>query len=109
MNFDVLYGHISYRCLWNYFKIRKLKLIFQSFYLSKLCFDEFWFRFDTTLECQQHEELEADNISLHSRPVLCTPWAMEKQASLLYTQKLFNIFQEEVNVARDHCFILQTT
>jgi hypothetical protein len=34
---------------------------------------------------------------------------VEKQASLLYTQKVFNIFQEEVNAARDHCSILQTT
>jgi hypothetical protein len=58
---------------------------------------------------QRHEELKADNISLHSTPVLCTPWVVEKQTSLLYTQKLFNIFQEEVNAARDHCFILQTT
>jgi hypothetical protein len=41
---------------------------------------------------QRHEELKADNISLHSTHVLCTPWAVEKQTSLLYTQKLFNIF-----------------
>jgi thiamine biosynthesis protein ThiC len=73
-----------------------------------LCFVEFYLRFDTALECQRHEELKASNISLHSTPILSTPWAVDKQASLLYTQKMFNIFQEEVNDARDHCSILQT-
>jgi hypothetical protein len=61
------------------------------------------------LECQQHEELKTSNISLHRTLVLHTPWTVEKQASLSYTQKVFNVFQEEVNAARDHCSIVQTT
>jgi hypothetical protein len=82
---------------------------FNRFIHHKLCFIVFCLRFDTALECQRHEELKADNISLHSTHVLCTPWTVEKQASLSYTQKVFNIFQQEVNAARDHCSILQTT
>jgi hypothetical protein len=34
---------------------------------------------------------------------------VDKQASLLYTKKMFNIFQQEVNATRDHYSILQTT
>jgi hypothetical protein len=52
------------------------------------------------LKWQRHEELNADNISLHSTLVLRTPWTVEKQANLSYTQKVLNIFQEEVNATR---------
>jgi hypothetical protein len=55
------------------------------------------------------EELKANNSSTHSTPILRTPWAVEKQASILYMYKVFNVFQEEVIDARDHCSILQTT
>jgi hypothetical protein len=65
---------------------------FNRFIHQKICFVEFWLRLDTALECQRHEELNADNISLHSTPILSTPWAVEKQTSLLYTKKVFNIF-----------------
>jgi hypothetical protein len=82
---------------------------FNRFIHRKLCFVEFWLRFDTTLECQRHEELKADHISIHSTPVLRTPWVVEKQASILYTHKVFKIFQEEVIAARDHCSVLGTT
>jgi hypothetical protein len=82
---------------------------FNRFIHRKLCFVEFCLRFDTALECQRHEELKADNISLHGTPVLHTPWVVEKQASILYTHKVFRIFQEEVVAARDHCSILGTT
>jgi hypothetical protein len=34
---------------------------------------------------------------------------MEKQASILYTHNVFNIFQKEVIAARDHCSVLGTT
>jgi hypothetical protein len=82
---------------------------FNHFIHQKLCFVEFWLTFDTALECQRHEELKADHISIHSTPVLLTPWVVEKQASILYTHNMFNIFQNEVIAARDHCSILGTT
>jgi hypothetical protein len=60
------------------------------------------------LECQRHEELKTNHISMHSTPVLLTPWAMEKQASILYMHNVFNIFQKEMIAARDHCSVLGT-
>ena len=32
---------------------------------------------------------------------------MEKQVSILYTRNVFKIFQKEVVVARDHCFVVK--
>jgi transposase-like protein len=51
---------------------------FSRFIHRKLCFIEFWLRFDTALECQRHEELKADHVSIHTTPLLRTPWAVEK-------------------------------
>jgi hypothetical protein len=34
-----------------------------------------------------------------------TPWAMEKQCSVIYTHEVFSKFQEQLIVARDHCII----
>jgi hypothetical protein len=82
---------------------------FNRFIHQKLCFIEFYLRFDTTLECQQHVELKANHKSIHSTPLLLTPWDVEKQASILYTCNMFNIFQKEAIAARDHCSILGTT
>ena len=50
-------------------------------------------------------ELKADNASLHSTPKLMTPWAMEKQYSVIYPHEVFSKFQEQLIVARDHCII----
>jgi hypothetical protein len=57
-----------------------------------LSFVEFWLRFDTALECQRHEELKADHISIHSTPLMSTPWPVEKQGSICYTsRRILNI------------------
>jgi len=34
-----------------------------------------------------------------------TPWAMEKQCSVIYTHEVFSKFQGQIVVARDHCII----
>ncbi|WVZ79353.1 hypothetical protein U9M48_026942 [Paspalum notatum var. saurae] len=65
-------------------------------------------RFET-LECQHQEELKADNRSLHTTPTTMTPWAMEKQCSMIYTDSVFKKFQSQVVAAKDHCFIQDTT
>ncbi|XP_072146607.1 protein FAR1-RELATED SEQUENCE 5-like [Setaria viridis] len=78
---------------------------FNRFIHRKLTFVEFWLRFDTALECQRQEELKADNASLHTTPKLMTPWAMEKQCSVIYTHEIFSKFQEQIVAARDHCII----
>jgi hypothetical protein len=78
---------------------------FNHFIHRKLTFVEFWLRFDTALECQRQEELKADNASLHTTPKLMTPWAMEKQCSVIYTHEMFRKIQEQIIVSRDHCII----
>ncbi|XP_066319974.1 protein FAR1-RELATED SEQUENCE 9-like [Miscanthus floridulus] len=34
-----------------------------------------------------------------------TPWAMEKQCSVIYTHEVFSKFQEQIIATRDHCII----
>jgi hypothetical protein len=36
---------------------------------------------------------------------LMTPWAMEKQCSVIYTHEVFKNFQEQIVAARDHCIV----
>jgi len=72
--------------------IGECKFFFNRFIHRKLTFVEFWLRFDTALECQRQEELKADNASLHTTPKLITPWAMEKQCSVIYTHEVFSKF-----------------
>ena len=78
---------------------------FNRFIQRKLTFVEFWLRFDTALECQRQEELKADNASLHSTPKMMTPWAIEKQCSMIFTHEVFTKFQAQVVAAKDHSFI----
>jgi hypothetical protein len=85
------------------------KSFFNRFIHRKLSFVEFWLRFDTALECQRQEELKADNKTLHTTPKLATPWFMEKQCSLIYTNAVFEKFQSQVAVARDQCFVQNIT
>jgi hypothetical protein len=73
---------------------------------QKLSFVEFWFWFDTALECQRHEELKAEHSSIHSTPLLCTPWPVERQGRIMYTHNMFKIFQEEVITTRGQCFVV---
>jgi hypothetical protein len=79
---------------------------FNRFIHRKLSFVEFWLRFDTALECQRHEELKADHTSIHNTCLLSTPWIIEKQGSIFYTQAVFKYFQNEVIAARDHCIVV---
>ncbi|XP_025808743.1 protein FAR1-RELATED SEQUENCE 5-like isoform X2 [Panicum hallii] len=78
---------------------------FNRFIHQKLSFVEFWLRFDTALEYQRQEELKQDHKSLHTTPKLMTPWAMEKQCSMIYTHEIFDKFQKQIVASRDHCFI----
>jgi hypothetical protein len=41
-----------------------------------------------------------------SSELLCTPWPMERQGSIMYTHNVFKIFHEEVIAARDQCFLV---
>jgi hypothetical protein len=79
---------------------------FNRFVHRKLSFVEFWLRFDTALECQRHEELKVDHTSIHSTPLLMTPWPIERQGSIFYSRNVFKIFQEEVIATRDSRFVV---
>lgn len=48
-------------------------------------------------------ELLNDNATLHSLPMLETPWGIESHARDVYTHTIFSIFQDEVICARDKC------
>jgi hypothetical protein len=79
---------------------------FNRFIHRKLSFVEFWLRFDMALECQRHEELKEDHMSLHTSPLLITPWPMVRQASVLYTRNVFTKFQTEIQAARETTVLL---
>ncbi|CAN6181097.1 unnamed protein product [Urochloa humidicola] len=76
---------------------------FSRFIGFKHALVEFWLRFDTALEDQRNKELEADNVTLHTSPVLKTSWRMEKHGSELFTHEVFGEFQQELLAAREYC------
>jgi len=76
---------------------------FSRFIRFKHALVEFWLKFDTALEDQRHQELEADNVTLHTIPVLKTSWGMEKHGSELFIHEVFIEFQQELLAAREYC------
>ncbi|WVZ70861.1 hypothetical protein U9M48_019495 [Paspalum notatum var. saurae] len=76
---------------------------FSRFIGFKHALVEFWLRFGTALEDQQHKELEADNVTLHTTPILKTSWGMEKHGSEVFTHEVFAEFQQELLAAREYC------
>ncbi|WVZ52120.1 hypothetical protein U9M48_003210 [Paspalum notatum var. saurae] len=65
---------------------------FSRFIGFKHALFEFWLRFDTALEDQRYKELEADNVTLHTTPILKTSWGMEKHGSEVFTHEVFAEF-----------------
>ncbi|CAF2123379.1 unnamed protein product [Brassica napus] len=57
---------------------------------------QFFKLYEKALESRLEKEVKADYDTMNSPPVLKTPSPMEKQASELYTRKLFTRFQEEL-------------
>jgi hypothetical protein len=54
---------------------------------------------------QRHQELENDNASLHTSPVLQTSWALERHGSEVFTFNVFSELQKQIINARDNCVI----
>ncbi|CAI0471257.1 unnamed protein product [Linum tenue] len=52
--------------------------------------------YEKALESRNEKEVRADYDTMNTSPALKTPSPMEKQASELYTRKLFSRFQEEL-------------
>ncbi|KAL7237205.1 hypothetical protein ACSBR1_020301 [Camellia fascicularis] len=58
--------------------------------------NQFFRLYEKALESRYEKEVKADYDTINTSPVLKTPSPMEKQASELYTRKLFVRFQEEL-------------
>ncbi|KAM0850271.1 hypothetical protein ACQ4PT_053205 [Festuca glaucescens] len=76
---------------------------FRHFANQNLALIEFWVRFETALEEQRQKELQEDNASLHTLPLLETCWTIESHGREVYTHEIFAEFQQQVVAARDHC------
>lgn len=57
---------------------------------------QFFKLYEKALESRNEKEVKADYDTMNTAPILKTPSPMEKQASELYTRKLFVRFQEEL-------------
>ena len=66
---------------------------------------EFWIRFVNAMDEQRHQELENDNASLHTSPVLQTSWALERHGSEVFTFNVFSELQKQIINAWDNCVI----
>lgn len=58
--------------------------------------NQFFKLYEKALESRNEKEVKADYDTMNTPPILRTPSPMEKQASELYTRKLFVRFQEEL-------------
>ncbi|KAL7237232.1 hypothetical protein ACSBR2_003509 [Camellia fascicularis] len=58
--------------------------------------NQFFKLYEKALDSRNEKEVKADFDTMNASPVLKTPSPMEKQASKLYTRKLFARFQEEL-------------
>ncbi|KAE9606427.1 putative transcription factor FAR family [Lupinus albus] len=58
--------------------------------------NQFFKLYEKALESRNEKEVRADYDTMNTLPVLRTPSPMEKQASELYTRKIFMRFQEEL-------------
>lgn len=57
---------------------------------------QFFKLYEKAVESRSEKEVKADYDTMNTSPILKTPSPMEKQASGLYTRKLFTRFQEEL-------------
>ncbi|XP_047048722.1 protein FAR-RED IMPAIRED RESPONSE 1-like [Lolium rigidum] len=76
---------------------------FGHFIHRRLSLLEFWIRYETAIEEQRQKELEHDNASLHTLPVLVTTWSIENHAREVYTHTVFMLFQAQVVAAMEKC------
>ncbi|KAI4332854.1 hypothetical protein L6164_017732 [Bauhinia variegata] len=56
----------------------------------------FYKQYESALEHSLEKEIEADNDTICTTPVLKTPSPMEKQAANVYTKRIFAVFQKEL-------------
>ncbi|XP_047319810.1 protein FAR1-RELATED SEQUENCE 5 [Impatiens glandulifera] len=76
--------------------ITSINSYFDGYVNASTNLSQFFKLYEKALESRNEKEVKADYDTLNSSPVLKTPSPMEKQASELYTRKLFVRFQEEL-------------
>ncbi|KAL4572765.1 hypothetical protein LXL04_019548 [Taraxacum kok-saghyz] len=69
---------------------------FDGYINASTTLNQFIKLYEKALESRNEKEVKADYDTMNSRPLLRTPSPMEKQASELYTRKIFMRFQEEL-------------
>ncbi|XWS63223.1 hypothetical protein CRYUN_Cryun06bG0077400 [Craigia yunnanensis] len=69
---------------------------FDGFVNASTNLNQFFKLYEKALESRSEKEVKADYDTMNTSPALKTPSPMEKQASKLYTRKLFTRFQEEL-------------
>ncbi|XP_017248398.1 protein FAR1-RELATED SEQUENCE 5 isoform X1 [Daucus carota subsp. sativus] len=69
---------------------------FDGYVNASTSLNQFFKLYEKALESRNEKEVKADYDTMKGSPVLRTPSPMEKQASELYTRKLFTRFQEEL-------------
>ncbi|KAK3007614.1 hypothetical protein RJ639_014265, partial [Escallonia herrerae] len=69
---------------------------FDGYVNASTSLNQFFRLYEKALESRNEKEVKADYDTMNTSPVLRTPSPMEKQASELYTRKLFMRFQEEL-------------
>ncbi|XWS68381.1 hypothetical protein CRYUN_Cryun04dG0085200 [Craigia yunnanensis] len=69
---------------------------FDGFVNASTNLNQFFKLYEKALESRSEKEVKADYDTMNNSPALKTPSPMEKQASELYTRKLFTRFQEEL-------------
>ncbi|XVF67097.1 hypothetical protein PTKIN_Ptkin10aG0093200 [Pterospermum kingtungense] len=69
---------------------------FDGFVNASTNLNQFFKLYEKALESRNEKEVKADYDTMNTSPALKTPSPMEKQASGLYTRKLFMRFQEEL-------------
>ncbi|CAN1763675.1 Protein FAR1-RELATED SEQUENCE 5 [Linum perenne] len=73
-----------------------MNLYFDGYINSQTNLQLFFRHYEKALETRKEKEEKADYDTMNILPALKTPSPMEKQASELYTRKLFTRFQEEL-------------
>lgn len=69
---------------------------FDGYVNASTSLSQFFKLYEKALESRNEKEVKADFETMSTPPILKTPSPMEKQASVLYTRKIFSRFQEEL-------------
>lgn len=70
--------------------------LFDGYVTARTTLQDFAEQYEKALDDRYEKEAKAEFETFYTRPILKTPLPMEKQASEVYTRKLFSIFQEEI-------------